>query len=159
VQQAAEREQQVRLRTERDLDPARVEVAVEHRVEQLAALPPILVRHRPPGELREPHEQPVVRLEPGEPLEDLERRAGRAWSVSAAMRVCSPTPIVNADAPAARICSSVVPPSVVPRQSGAMWPSSEPDRSGSTIASSPNAATISRSSSMSAGDRWRPAAA
>ncbi len=65
-------------------------------------------------------------------------------------------PSVKAEAPAERICSSVVPPSVVPRQSGAMWPSSEPEMSGSTMGFRPKAWMISRSSSMSLGVRWLP---
>ena len=80
----------------------------------------------------------------------------RVCKASPASRICSPMAIVKAEAPAAQICSSVVPPSVVPRQSGGMWPSSEPEMSGITMASRPKASTISRSSSMSAGLRWQP---
>jgi hypothetical protein len=49
-----------------------------------------------------------------------------------------------------------VPPSVVPSHCSGMWPSSEPDTSGTNTGSRPKASMISRSSSMSPGVRWLP---
>ena len=80
----------------------------------------------------------------------------RACSASAAGRICSPMASVCAEPPIC--CSAVngVPPIVVPSQSSGMWPSSEPETSGTNTASSPKASMISRSSSMSPGVRWLP---
>ncbi len=76
VQQAAQGQHQVGLGRNGDLHAAGVEMAVEHGVEQLAALAPVLGRHRLARELREALQEAVVAGQAGQALEDLQRRAG-----------------------------------------------------------------------------------
>ena len=74
----------------------------------------------------------------------------------AAGRICSPMASVCAAPPSARSAASGVPPSVVPSQRSGMWPSSEPETSGTKVGCKPKASISSRSSSRSPGVRWLP---
>ena len=125
------------------------------RPSQLAALAAQTVRHAPPA-IVERREQRVARRQARDPVEHRVRHAGGA-AISAAAgahlladrdrRGRRPSP-----RPARASCRQR---RAAPRSSG-MWPSSEPDTSGSTIGCSPNASHSPRSSSTSAGVRCAP---
>ena len=68
-------EKKVGLRADRDLLVAEGEMPVEHRVQKLAALAAVFVRHRASADLRQERDERVVRRKSGQPVEQPERNA------------------------------------------------------------------------------------
>ena len=124
---------------------------VEHRVDELAALPPVFAGNRHPLIRGEEAIELVVGREPREAVEQTDGTPVFFSEQSAAPRICSPIAMVRRRVPCAAISSDEMPPSVVGVNSSGMCPSSEPERSGRNEGSRPNASMMSRSSSRSPG--------
>ena len=76
MQERANIEQQVRFGADRHLAAAKVEMAIEHGVDQLPALPAIFQRRGTAGDLGKPGHHLVIGAETAEPFEQFCRRSG-----------------------------------------------------------------------------------